>query len=1044
MPTPGPTDVVNAKLTPGEVVNNLGAVAIAGEKNLTKLNEQGRKLMDSVGGVEQFQKLHPEVKKQKAGIYKGFCMGGKAQGYALGGTVSPTDDLMNHPIGIGDLDTTKAPAMVNNTPMQSNAAQEINSAVQTQKAKQSVNPASKVGGQAGSAANANIPDIVGDTAPKIPEVGAQIPKITDTTGVQSTVGNIANVKDTGSTSKIGNATVNKVGNSYSDNTKTSQPTGASVSTSSGKPFDMSSPNNQLALANSQLRDMAYGGSTPEQAAPLMEKAKNLEGQLPKDFKAASIVGANPTSAGAMKAGVYKTLNPSEPKYLPETGPAKTSSGKPLVASEHELATMNNVLPNTTGGPTTLPADSSGMMPPMQSNIQGYAQGGTVKGGIFNGFNNTQGYDEGGKVRIRGGVTANVSDMKPTETEVNEANLAPKDTVQKEGTKPGIANLSETEKNIKAKPPIYDVAEVQPEHIEIANKATTPEESANEYRKYAAERNTSPVTKTPIQESIENNTGLGRGHPSNFKPMSAEETYKQKAIQAGQKRIENIKNPQSETAIASSEPQTTKSAWESTEPNKPLIPEGLKQGAKNIGSQLAEHTGALIKDPTNVAAIADVANQARLEKGLKGIGENKAGIYTKSEVPIRGALSAASRIGPEMAMRYIPKEGQENIKAARDYISALPEKASNALGNAATEYFNPDFANYDPNAKAKAKAKNEPVKKDIIPKDQVKAAPVEQPKEITKQPTNKIPVKENQGLPEDALTNVNQPQESGKGFVQGANGKAYSVTKEGIFKFDPANKSWSKMAGPSTGAPKQSEAATKAGTTDFWLNRGYTGGAAQYKQEQEDASKEAQIQNLRNIAMQGPNGNMDPVTFGNVKRQQHLAQQQLLELSGQQGRGAEHNLQARRLANEEANTAATREATAAEREFQHGHLNAQQALNEKKVEQQGKLAEAMLGEKQKAGENKQYTSTYLGQALKGTRNDIHNEMLNLDTNAYKNKLVHAHTDKDEAQDLANRYAKHKADTLAVLKKDTTPATKEALLQAWKKEYPNESLEQYLED
>jgi hypothetical protein len=488
-----------------------------------------------------------------------------------------------------------------------------------------------------------------------------------------------------------------------------------------------------------------------------------------------------------------------------------------------------------------------------------------------------------------------------------------------------------------------------------------------------------MAKTAIQESIERNVGIGKGHPTNYRPLSKE-------------AADYVKSQQSapETATTNTAPtERASSPWESPEPAKPIIPENLKAGAKALGESAAKSIGTAIAEPTNAAMLADTVNENRLQKGLGDVATNKAGIYTKAEVPIRGALSAASRLGPAVAEHFMPKEGQEKVNRVRESLSNavtdIPEYLKTGI-NAVKGAFGGSEDIKPEATKAPVEAKSDAVKAPIEPKKdqgpQVTHTDLPENEKVYRD--NDVEA-QNQGLPEGAPTKLNEVG-SGQGLVQGANGKQYSATKEGIFKFDPKTKAWSKLSGPSTGAPKQSEVATKAGTTDFWLNRGYAGGADQWKQEQADAAKEQQIQNLRNAAMQGPTGDMDPVSFGNAKRAQHLAQQQLLSLESQSGKGAEHNLQNRRLANEEANTAATREATKAEREYQHGALEKKQALDERKLAQQNKLAEAVMGNKEEEVANRPMSRTIL---VNGQNHDVKasaKEMPKAVHNVYQSEFV----------------------------------------------------------
>ena len=169
---PGPTDKIPALLTEGEVVMNLGAVKLSGKDKLLKLNEEGKKLMDSQGGVAAFAK--------KNGIFgkKGFCNGGMAKGYADGGeATSYTDDLIK-----------RGSTGVQANPLQS--ALDMQSAMSKNKPA-NVNQASMKGTQDGAAAGADIPKV--QTAIPDATAGAanSMPKVTDTSGAQQAIGAVS-------------------------------------------------------------------------------------------------------------------------------------------------------------------------------------------------------------------------------------------------------------------------------------------------------------------------------------------------------------------------------------------------------------------------------------------------------------------------------------------------------------------------------------------------------------------------------------------------------------------------------------------------------------------------------------------------------------------------------------------------------------------------------------------------------------------------------------------------------------------------------------
>jgi hypothetical protein len=81
-----------------------------------------------------------------------------------------------------------------------------------------------------------------------------------------------------------------------------------------------------------------------------------------------------------------------------------------------------------------------------------------------------------------------------------------------------------------------------------------------------------------------------------------------------------------------------------------------------------------------------------------------------------------------------------------------------------------------------------------------------------------------------------------------------------------------------GQPKQSPASQESGTSDYWINQGYAGGAQQYRYEQEqkriEAQKAAERAELIRQANTGPDGSMSPTEYGNALRAQKAAQRAL--------------------------------------------------------------------------------------------------------------------------------------------------------------------------
>ena len=254
---PGPTDKIPALLTEGEVVMNLGAVKLSGKDKLLKLNEEGKKLMDSQGGVAAFAK--------KNGIFgkKGYCNGGMAKGYADGGeATSYTDDLIK-----------RGSTGVQANPLQS--ALDMQSAMSKNKPA-NVNQASMKGTQDGAAAGADIQKV--QTAIPDATAGAAntMPKVTDTSGAQQAIGAVSKP-----------IVSNVVG---------------------GQKGDMSTPQNQTALANMKATTPNYLGMRDVSNGPANNDAAkaNLMATTPSIGGMRNVAPQGFSEGGEVKGGIFNT------------------------------------------------------------------------------------------------------------------------------------------------------------------------------------------------------------------------------------------------------------------------------------------------------------------------------------------------------------------------------------------------------------------------------------------------------------------------------------------------------------------------------------------------------------------------------------------------------------------------------------------------------------------------------------------------------------------------------------------------------------------
>jgi hypothetical protein len=138
-------------------------------------------------------------------------------------------------------------------------------------------------------------------------------------------------------------------------------------------------------------------------------------------------------------------------------------------------------------------------------------------------------------------------------------------------------------------------------------------------------------------------------------------------------------------------------------------------------------------------------------------------------------------------------------------------------------------------------------------------------------------------------------------------------------------------------PKQSDAATKAGTTDFWMNRGLPGGAAQDAQQK-------QLAQIQDIALNGGGrGDMTVSQYRNANARQKVAQGILADLT--------------RAGTERDKMAVDKETNANVREQNALEKKASRDLKERELKQSATQHADTIAQKKESDENKLITAQF---------------------------------------------------------------------------------------
>jgi hypothetical protein len=289
---------------------------------------------------------------------------------------------------------------------------------------------------------------------------------------------------------------------------------------------------------------------------------------------------------------------------------------------------------------------------------------------------------------------------------------------------------------------------------------------------------------------------------------------------------------------------------------------LKEGAKKVIRGIGKYA---LKPIAGAGALAGIASTATEASPTEAAMQEKYGVEIN---PIKAKL-------------------RQGIQQGEDWAASKISQGAKALASRAANLFTP------------AANAQEPVSEPGLPVGAplVGGAKVGSPEGFAAaEKANALPAPQNLGpvgtvpalIPEKTGPGAVQEQVpqslaevgAGQGMIVGPKGEKSVATKTGIYKYSPSGELLSTRKPDQ--APTQSAKAQALGTTDFWVNRGYEGGQAQYLAEQKAKQGDARRQQLENIALNGgPTGDMSPSEFGRAKRQQATAQNLLQQLDAKE-------------------------------------------------------------------------------------------------------------------------------------------------------------------
>jgi hypothetical protein len=364
------------------------------------------------------------------------------------------------------------------------------------------------------------------------------------------------------------------------------------------------------------------------------------------------------------------------------------------------------------------------------------------------------------------------------------------------------------------------------------------------------------------------------------------------------------------------------------------------------------------------------------KPLAGVGALAGIASTATEA---SPLEAAMKEKYGVEINPIKAKLRQGIQQGEDWATGKISQGAKALASRAADLFTPAVTTTEPNALPVGAPLPGGGKvgspEGFAAAEKANALPAPQnlgPVGTTPTTEKAIPTSPNLG-PVDAMPAAGQEQipqtlgevGAGQGMIVGKDGRKSIATKTGIYKYSPSGELISK--GTPDKAPTQSAKAQALGTTDFWLNKGYEGGQAQYLAEQKSKQGDTRRQYLENIALNGgPTGDMSPSEFGRAKRQQATAQNLLQQLDAKEAAQAGLGMKQQELGINERRAKASETATAVK--------EAAAEARENRLEKQGakttELAEKEYERKVEAEKNRVQAWTMPDQSeFKGTAQEV---------------------------------------------------------------------------
>lgn len=571
----------------------------------------------------------------------------------------------------------------------------------------------------------------------------------------------------------------------------------------------------------------------------------------------------------------------------------------------------------------MPSDAELLNMPGEYEVQGYADG-------------TEKVPAPKKV---GGVTASVSDFKPTTTEATESALRPADQVAKTGATPGFKNMAAAEKGILADRYRPNFQEVTGPYSKVPPRPTI------EAGKNLVPQQTGQVT--PV--------GGAYSDPAGSKPFKINYTLE------GQPYTKSS----STALVPQAQRPSSNSAWAHEARGANFG--GAGANLRGIVGKAANAAGTYIAKPLGaVGAALGAANTFTQPAGVEIYARNRAaaGDPAAQKVVAEGGVNPLREQYDKPIRDITGGEDRSAAQFGSDIGTGLYDMTKGDADRQVVE------ASQSPEAIAAFKAQ-----RDAKAPKQPEAAIEKPAQDVPAEPKVDFPAIDFSNPAVEATAGPAQNGDANFGKVVQGNGqtrvelpdsKSY-IQSGNQAAMDRVYKGLKERGGIVSPPPKQSEAAQRAGTTDFWLNRGYPGGAQQYMAEQKRKG-------LEDIALNGGvKGTTNVAEIGATKRRQAAAQGLLEQQDKNTATQQQAALEGKKMDITAENTAAVNKQNAL-------HQAAQDARDQRRLEQ-GEETLALGNKKEdretKAAEQAPIKVQYKGEKLEGPRPLIESEKRRID-------------------------------------------------------------------